>query len=80
VEKIKGAEDLYREAREKELEVVRQGLRKAAEIRDPKQMWNAVQEVQNLLTMILYPEADVVAIRPYGAPVSPQVSEFEGSP
>jgi len=80
LEKIKGAEDLYREAREKELEVVREGLRKAAEIKDPKAMWQAVQEVQNLLTMILYPEADVVAIRPYGAPVSPQVSGSEGSP
>jgi len=63
VEKIKGAEDLYREAAEKELEVVREGLRKAAEIKDPRQMWQAVQEVQNLLTMIVWPNAEVGVLR-----------------
>jgi len=66
MEKIKGAEDLYREAREKELEVVREGLRKAAEIKDPKAMWQAVQEIQNLLTLIVWPGAEVVVLKPHG--------------
>lgn len=72
MEKIKGAEDLYREAREKELEVVREGLRKAAEIKDPRQMWYAVQEIQNLLTLIVWPEAEVAVLKPHGATISPE--------
>ena len=43
----------------KDLEQVREWLRQAAEIEDPRAMWYAVRDVMNLLTMIVVPNPEV---------------------
>jgi len=52
-------EDLVRELEERQLETVRKSLIKAAEIKDKRQMWFAVRDIFNLLTMIVSPELQV---------------------
>jgi len=47
-------------AQEKDLNFVRRQLRKAARIQDPKDMWFAVRDILNLLTIMLNPAAAVL--------------------
>jgi hypothetical protein len=53
---VKGAGDQVAELEEAQLETVRESLRKAAEIRDKRQLWFAVRDIFTLLTMIVSPE------------------------
>lgn len=53
---MKGAGDQVAELEEAQLETVRESLRKAAEIRDKRQLWFAVRDIFTLLTMIVSPE------------------------
>jgi len=48
-------------AQEKDLNFVRRQLRKAAKIQDPRDMWYAVRDILNLLTIMLNPAATVLA-------------------
>ena len=45
---------------EEELLVVRESLRKAAEIKNPRYMWFAVRDALNLLTLIIEPIPRVI--------------------
>lgn len=39
----------------KDIEEIRTWLRKAAEIKDPREMWYAVRDILNALTLIIVP-------------------------
>ena len=39
---------------------IREFLKKAATIKDPREMWYAVRDILNLLTMMIVPEPDVI--------------------
>ena len=46
---------------DKDLILVRSSLRQAADIRDPREMWYAVRDILNLLTMIVVKDPPVIA-------------------
>ena len=45
-----------------DLEFVREQLRKAAEVKDPREMWYAVRDILNLLTMIVVPAEEISVV------------------
>ena len=47
-------------AQDQELETVRDSLRKAADIKDPREMWFTVRDILNLLTLLIVPAPDVI--------------------
>ena len=49
---------------------MRQSLKKAAEIREVRDMWYAVRDILNLLTMIIVPEPDVITPETVAGPDS----------
>jgi len=53
----------------KTLDEVRGYLRQAADIKDPRQMWYAVRDILNLLTLMIVPEP--MAITPETLPGGP---------
>jgi len=64
VEEIKSSEDQVKDLEAQELERVREMLKKAAEIKDPRQMWFMVRDILNLLTLIIVPAEQVQIITP----------------
>lgn len=53
------------------LEDIRGFIRKAAEIKDPREMWFALRDVLNLLAMLLVPEPDVILPQDVPGPTTP---------
>ena len=47
------------ELKKQSIDEIREFLKKAATIKDPREMWYMVQDILNLLTMIIVPEPDV---------------------
>ena len=43
----------------KDLEDIRKWLRQAAEIQDPREMWYALRDILNALTLIVVPNPEV---------------------
>lgn len=50
--------------REKDLAEIRELLRKAAEIKDPRDLWFMVRDILNLLTLLIVPAGEVEVITP----------------
>ena len=44
----------------KDLEEIREFIRKAAEVKDPREMWFTLRDCLNLLAMLLVPNVDVI--------------------
>ena len=57
---VKTYQDDAKELQDQQLETVRDSLRKAAEIKDPREMWYAVRDILNLLALLIVPEPDVI--------------------
>ena len=60
MEGVKTYQDDAKELQEKEVELIRDSLRKAADIKDLREMWFTVRDILNLLALILVPEAEMV--------------------
>ena len=60
MEGVKTYQDDAKELQDQQLETVRDSLRKAAEIKDPREMWFTVRDILNLLTLLIVPEPDVI--------------------
>lgn len=55
MEGVKTYRDEARELEEKKIEEVRELLHEAADIEDPRDMWYAVRDILNLLTLLIVP-------------------------
>ena len=53
MEGVKSYQDEAKELEEKKFDDVRELLRKAAELEDPRDMWLLVKDIYTLLTMLL---------------------------
>ena len=47
---------------EKDLDEIRELLRQAADIKDPRDMWFTVRDILNLLTLLIVPAGQVVVV------------------
>ena len=55
MEGVKSYVDDARELQKKAIDDVRDKLRKAAELEDPRDMWYLVRDILNLLTLLITP-------------------------
>ena len=62
MEGVKTYQDLAAEVEAQKVEEVRELLRKAADIRDPRDMWYTVRDIFNLLTLLVVPAGKVRAL------------------
>lgn len=60
MEGVKTYQDDAKELQDNKLEEIRDYLRKAADIKDPREMWFAVRDILNLLALLIVPEPDVI--------------------
>jgi len=60
MEGVKTYQDTAKEIQDKKIEDVRAALRKAAEIKNPEDMWYVVRDILNLLTLLIVPAPQVV--------------------
>ena len=44
----------------KDLEEIRGFIRKAAEVKDPRELWFTLRDIMNLLTLLIVPEPEVI--------------------
>ena len=62
MEGVKTYQDEAQEIQTKKIEEVRELLRKAADIKDPRDMWYTVRDILNLLTLLIVPPGQVEVI------------------
>lgn len=55
MEGVKSYQDEAKELEEKKFDEVRDMLRKAADVEDPRDMWLLVRDILNLLTLLITP-------------------------
>jgi len=55
VPEVKSAEQQAQDLENQQIEYVREQLKKAAEIKNPKDMWYAVKDILDLLTLLIVP-------------------------
>ena len=60
MEGVKTYQNDAKELQDQQLETVRDSLRKAADIQDPREMWFFLRDIMNLLTLLIVPEPDVI--------------------
>ena len=63
MEGVKTYQDDAKELQDQQVETVRESLRKAAEIEDLREMWYAIRDILNLLTLIIVPAPEVILPR-----------------
>ena len=60
MEGVKTYQDDAKELQDQQVETVRESLRKAAEIEDLREMWYAIRDILNLLTLIIVPAPEMI--------------------
>ena len=60
MEGVKTYQDDAKELQDQQVETVRDSLRKAAEIEDLREMWYAIRDILNLLTLIIVPAPEMI--------------------
>ena len=60
MEGVKTYQDDAKKLQDDKLEEIREFLHKAADIKDPREMWYTVRDILNLLTLLIVPAPDVI--------------------